>query len=53
MATTSGVSAEDEAYDYTEAFPALPMADKTNTTPVSGQWSNKFTVKTSKCTQVC
>ncbi|XP_053378526.1 vigilin-like [Mercenaria mercenaria] len=52
MATTSGVSAEDEAYDYTEAFPALPMIEKANTTPVSGQWSNKFTVKTSKCTQV-
>lgn len=54
MATTSGMSAEDEAYvcNYTDAFPPLPAGEKGNATPVSGQWSNKFTVKTSKCTQV-
>ncbi|KAL4221822.1 hypothetical protein ACF0H5_020076 [Mactra antiquata] len=52
MATTSGVSAEDEAYDYKEAFPALPESGKNNATPVSGKWSDKFSLKTSKCTQV-
>lgn len=52
MATTTGVSADDEAYDYKEAFPALPEGGRNNTTPVSGQWSNKFSLRTSKCTQV-
>lgn len=54
MATTSGMSTEDEAYvcNYTDAFPPLPAGEKGNAAPVSGQWSNKFTVKTSKCTQV-
>lgn len=55
MATTTGVvgvTAEDEAYDYAEAFPALPLGTQSNVTPVSDTWSNKFTVKTSKCTQV-
>lgn len=52
MATTSGVTAEDEAYDYQEAFPALPLGAQTSITPVSDSWSNKFTVRTSKCTQV-
>ena len=52
MATTSGVSVEDEAYDYMKAFPALSKSEF-NTTPVSGTYNNKFSVKTSTCTQVC
>ena len=46
---------EEEAFDYNSAFPALPMATpQSSATPVSNNWAgtNKFSVKTSNCTQV-
>lgn len=57
MATHDRVihDAEEEAFDYNQAFPALPIAAPQNSAyPVSNNWAgtNKFSVKTSNCTQV-
>ena len=58
MATHDHVihDAEEEAFDYNSAFPALPMAmPQNNSAPVSNNWDtiNRFSLKTSNCTQVC
>lgn len=54
MATTSGATMEDDTHDYTQAFPALPEGNPSgNMAPAfGGNWLTKFSVKTSKCTQV-
>lgn len=53
MATTSGAM-DDNTHDYTTAFPALPEGNATGSVAPAfgGNWLNKFSVKTSKCTQV-
>lgn len=48
--------AEEESYDYNSAFPALPMATAGGgPSPATNSWAgtNKFSVRTSRCTQVC
>mgnify|MGYP006890238337 FL=1 len=54
MATTSGATMDEESHDYTQAFPALPEGNTgSNVAPAfGGNWLTKFSVKTSKCTQV-